>query len=109
MIAKLSSAIRGQVVDVRFNESDAPSLVEPDADSSERAPAGASNTPVDEQLVIEQVAPVEVLGAISAGRDDVATDDGKHRPRDVDSEPMDVPQAIQGGGFWNFEAEDAKE
>jgi len=109
LIAKLSSAIRGQVVDASFVESDAPSLVEPAADSSELAPAGALNTPVDEQLVIEQVAPVEVFGALSAVKDDVATDDVKHRPRDIDSEPTDVSQAIQGGGFWNFEAEDVKE
>ena len=81
LIAKLGSAIRGQVVDASFVEGDAPF----------------------------SVAPVEVIGAFSAVRDDVATDDVKHRPRDVDSEPMDVPQAIQVGGFWNFEAEDGKE
>lgn len=109
LIAKLSSAIRGQVVDASFVESDAPFSVEPGADSSELAPPGAPNAPVDEQLVIEQVAPVGAFGAFSAVRDDVAADDVKHRPRDVDSESMGGSQAIQGGGFWNFEAEDAKE
>jgi len=107
LIATLSSAIRGPLVDSNHVESGVPSAVAPGANSNQVAPVGAMNTLNDEQRVTAQPAPVMDIEAPPVVQDDETTDGGTHPSEGPRPEPTEVVQSVQDGGFWNFEVEDA--
>ena len=79
LMAKLSSAIRGRVVDANLAESVALTSTEPGDGSIEVASSGPPNTPDNVQQVIEQPAPALVFGATSIVKKDEATEDDVDR------------------------------
>ena len=107
LMAKLSSAIRGYVVDANLAESVALTSTEPGDGSIEVASSSPPNTPDDVQQVIEQPAPALVFGATSIVKKDEATEDDADRLQGPGSDPTNGSPTIRGSGFWNFEAEEA--
>jgi len=109
LIAKLSSAVRGQVVDVNLVEGGTPASVDTGSENTELGPVGPPNMLDDEQQVIEHPAPVMVFEASSVVQVKEAAEDGTHRPEGSGLEPTDTAPSVQDGGFWNFDGENVED